>query len=376
MSRQNIIASDVALIILHPCAPDESGDEYRMKQSFFIFMGCVAAFWLGAVAASRAAVDEPQGAVFAITEENDSLVNTFGPHQDRHYTQGLKFAYLGGDNDFSNATAAISAVLPTFAIDPTASDLGFVFGQNIYTPMNMQLKNPDPLDRPYAGWLYGGAFLQRRGLTAGSVPTLENFGVNVGIVGPESLGGTMQTWFHDTFHFDVPKGWHHQLHTEPGLDLKYARLWRLSMSPESAHYCDLIPYVGGSAGNILVAGNVGATVRAGWDLPNDFGIPINDSAYSVNGGLTTNAPAFSAYGFGRAEGRAVGHNIFLDGNSFQDGPHVNKEPLVADLSFGLSARLFRHVELSYMRVIRTCEFVHQPNRDTFGSITAKVMFSF
>jgi len=194
----------------------------------------------------------------------------------------------------------------------------------------------------------------------------------------------MQKWFHDTFHFDIPQGWDHQLHTEPGLEIKYARLWRLTptclsgltTSPESGRYCDFIPYVGGTVGNILVAGNVGATLRVGWDLPNDFGVPINDSPYSVNGGLTTNAPEFSAYGFGRAEGRAVGHNIFLDGNSFRDGPHVDKEPLVADLSFGLAMRLFRHVELSYMRVIRTCEFVHQPNKDEFGSITAKVMFSF
>jgi hypothetical protein len=347
-----------------------------MKQSLFIFMGCATAFWSGAVAASYAAIDQPQGAVFAITEENDKYASTFGPHQDRHYTHGLKFAYCASDNDFLNATAALSAALPTFAIDPSAANLGFVFGQNMYTPTDLTLKNPDPHDRPYAGWLYGGVFLQRRGLTAGSIPVLENFEVDLGIVGPESLGGTIQKWYHNTIHVDIPQGWGHQLKTEPGLEIKYARLWRLTAGPESARYCDFIPYVGGTVGNILVAGNVGATLRAGWDLPNDFGIPINDSAYSVNGGLTADAPAFSAYAFGRAEGRGVAHNIFLDGNSFRNGPHVDKEPFVGDLSLGMAVRLFRHVELSYVRVIRTDEFVHQPNKDTFGSITAKVMFSF
>ena len=339
-------------------------------------MGCATAFWLGAIAASRAAIDQPEDSIFAVTEENDSFGNPPGPHQDRHYTQGVKFAYLGGDNDFRDATATLSAALPTFAIDPAANDLGFVFGQNMYTPTNLQLKNPDPRDRPYAGWLYGGAFLQRRGSMAGGIPVLENFEVNLGIVGPASLAETMQTSFHETLHLKTPKGWGHQLKTEPGLDLKYARLWRLSMSPESARYCDLIPYVGGSVGNILVAGNVGATLRFGWDLPKDFGIPINDSPYSVNGGLTADAPAFSAYGFGRVEGRYVAHNLFLDGNSFCNGPHVDKEPLVGDLSLGLAIRVFRHVELSYMHVVRTCEFVHQPNKDQFGSIMAKVMFSF
>ena len=347
-----------------------------MKQSLFIFMGCATAFWLGAVAASHAAIDQPQGAAFAITEENDSFGSPPGPHQDRHYTQGLKFAYLAGDDDFSNTTAALSAAMPTFAIEPTASDLGFVLGQNIYTPANVQLKNPNPDDRPYAGWLYGGVFLQRRGLTAGSIPVLESFGVDLGIVGPESLGETMQIGFHEIMHLKTPQGWDHQLHTEPGLEIKYARLWRLTASPESARYCDFIPYVGGNVGNILVAGNIGGTLRFGWNLPGDFGIPINDSPYNVNGGLTADTPPFFVYGFSRVEGRVVGHNIFLDGSSFRDSPHVDKEPLVGDLSLGAAMRLFRHLELSYMHVVRTSEFVHQANKDQFGSFTVKALFSF
>ncbi|MGD0017318.1 MAG: lipid A deacylase LpxR family protein [Verrucomicrobiia bacterium] len=347
-----------------------------MKCSVLIFAGLIATFLLSAGTASYAAVDQPQDAIFAFTEENDTFGNPPGPHQDRHYTQGLEFTYRAGDNDFRNATATLSAAIPTFAIDPSAADLGFVFGQNMYTPTDLRLKNPDPHDRPYAGWLYGGVFLQRRGVTTGSIPVLENFEANVGIIGPGSLAGTIQTSFHTSIGATVPQGWGHQLKTEPGLDLKYARLWRLSMSPESARYCDLIPYVGGSVGNILIAGNIGTTVRIGWDLPNDFGVPLIDSPYNVNGGLTADAPAFSAYGFGRVEGRAIGHNIFLDGSSFRDGPHVDKEPLVGDLSLGAAMRLFRHLELSYMHVVRTSEFVHQANKDQFGSFTVKALFSF
>ncbi len=226
--KNNVASSAVAFItVSRPFALKEGGKR-RMKQSLFIFMGCATAFWLGAVAASHAAIDQPQDAIFAVTEENDSFGSPPGPHQDRHYTQGLKFAYRAGDNDFRNATAALSAALPTFAIDPSAADLGFVFGQNIYTPTNLQLKNPDPNDRPYAGWLYGGVFLQRRGLTAGSIPVLESFEADLGIVGPGSLGGTMQKSWHEMLHIDTPKGWDHQLKTEPGLEIKYARLWRLT----------------------------------------------------------------------------------------------------------------------------------------------------
>jgi len=347
-----------------------------MKQSLFIFMGCALAFWLGAVAASHATVDQPQGSTFSVTEENDSFDILPGPHQDRHYTQGLKFTYCAGDNDFSNATAALSAILPSFAIEPTASNIGFVFGQNMYAPNDLELKNPDPRDRPYAGWLYGGAFFQRRGLTAGDVPVSESVEVDLGIIGPESLGETMQKWFHSTIASITPQGWAHQLKTEPGLEIKYARLWRLTPSSESARYFDFIPYAGGNVGNVLIAGNLGATVRFGWNLPDDFGIPIIDSPYSFSGGSRNDTRKFSVYGFGRVEGRGVAHNIFLDGNSFRDGPHVDKEPFVGDLNIGLAMRFFEHFELSCMHVNRTCEFVHQPNKDQFSSIMAKVMFSF
>ncbi len=347
-----------------------------MKCSLIFFVGWVATFLLSAGVASHAAVDQSQDAIFAFTEENDTYGNPPGPHQDRHYTQGLKFTYRASDDDFRNATPALSAALPVFAIDPSAADLGFVFGQNMYTPTDLKLKNPNPLDRPYAGWLYGGVFLQRRGVTAGSIPVLENFEANVGFIGPGSLAGTIQTSFHTSIGVTVPQGWGHQLKTEPGLDLKYARLWRLSMSPESARYFDFIPYVGGNVGNILVAGNIGGALRFGWNLPCDFGIPINDSPYNANGGLTADAPPFFVYGFSRVEGRVVGHNIFLDGSSFRDGPHVERQLFVADLSLGAAMRLFRHLELSYMHVVRTSEFVHQANKDQFGSFTVKALFSF
>ena len=332
--------------------------------------------WIGSFVACYGAINQPQDPVFAVTEENDSYGSPPGPHQDRHYTQGLKFSYLAGDNAFTNATGALSAAIPTFAIDPTAADLGFVFGQNIYTPTDLRLKTPNPHDRPYAGWLYGGVFLQRRGMTADSIPVLESLETDLGIVGPGSLAGTMQRSFHHLRHLHIPQGWEHQLKTEPGLELKYARLWRLTASPESARYCDFIPYIGGNVGNILVAGNIGATARFGWNLPEDFGVPIIDSPYSVNGGLTKDADEFSAYSFVRMEGRAVAHNLFLDGNSFRDGPHVDKEPLVGDLSLGLAVHLFRHIEFSYTHVVRTAEFVHQMNKDQFGSLTLKALFSF
>lgn len=47
-----------------------------------------------------------------------------------------------------------------------------------------------------------------------------------------------------------------------------------------------------------------------------------------------------------AEGRAVGRNIFLDGNSFKDSPAVDKKPFVTDAIAGV-AFTYSKVRLSY-----------------------------
>ena len=40
--------------------------------------------------------DEERGGSFTITDENDAWSNPFGPHQDRHYTHGVKLTYAFG----------------------------------------------------------------------------------------------------------------------------------------------------------------------------------------------------------------------------------------------------------------------------------------
>ncbi|HUJ72285.1 MAG TPA: lipid A-modifier LpxR family protein, partial [Verrucomicrobiae bacterium] len=72
---------------------------------------------------SSAQVDR-QGPIFAITEENDLFSNPLSAdHTDRHYTQGLKFTYLGGDNDVPGWAAAVGQALPRWAIQTNAENL-------------------------------------------------------------------------------------------------------------------------------------------------------------------------------------------------------------------------------------------------------------
>ena len=330
-----------------------------------------AGWWFEA----SAAVDEQTG-LFALTVENDSLANPFGPHQDRHYTAGLKIALFGGDEFATNLTARLNGVA-NWGIQPEAGDLGIVVGQNIYTPKNILNPAFIPTDRPYAGWLYTGLVYQRRGELAANLAVMENFEINLGIVGSESIAEQAQKTIHRWwFPDDIPKGWGNQLRTEPGLVLKYARLWRYSPTTESARYVDVIPRVGGALGNVFTFATAGATLRLGYDLPPDFGVPISDSPASVNGGCTRKTPWFFTYAFGGIDGRVVGHDITLDGNSFRGGPNIDKNIFVGDVSWGFAVQMFRHIAIAYTRIIRTEQFRGQNGNDIFGSLTLKGTFPF
>jgi hypothetical protein len=346
---------------------------------YIVLIACLAVMTSAGLAPTARATEERQGPIFAVTEENDDFATLFlGNHTDRHYTQGLKLTYLGGDDDLPHWATNMSEALPRVAIDVDARNLGYVFGQNMYTPADLTNSAPIKTDRPYGGWLYGGMYLQRRGYTGtAEIPVQEDFEMDLGITGPPSLAEAIQRNFHELFDpGEIPRGWGHQIKTEPGLLLKYERLWRLSPNDQSAHYVDLIPHAGAKVGNIEISGDLGATLRAGWNLPDDFGVQIIDSPASEGGGITPTSPAFAWYLFGGVDGRAVGHNIFLDGNTFRNSASVDRVPWVADFSSGFAFRLFRHFELSYTRVVRTHEFVGQQRADIFGSFDAKAMFQF
>ena len=337
---------------------------------------CLVLVGAGGLCDASAAVDEQTG-LLALTVENDSFANPFGEHQDRHYTAGLKMVLFGGDDFATNLTTRLNGVA-NWGIQPEDGDLGWIMvGQNIYTPEDIRNPAPIPTDRPYAGWLFTGAIYQRRGTLSTNLAVMENFEINLGVVGPDSIAEEAQKTIHRWwFPEDIPRGWDHQLKNEPGLVLKYARLWRYSPTAESSRYTDVIPYVGGDLGNVFTFATAGATVRLGYNLPRDFGVLIIDSPASVNGGLTRQTPPYFAYVFGGVAGRAVGHDITLDGNSFRGGPSVDKNICVGDLSWGFAVRMFRHIEMAYTRTVRTKEFRGQAGNDIFGSFTIKGTFCF
>ena len=125
---------------------------------------------------------------------------------------------------------------------------------------------------------------------------------------------------------------------------------------------DFIPAAHFSLGNVDTHLGLGVVARAGFNVPNEF---------ETTGQRTS--PRWGAYWFAGADGRVVGRNIFLDGNTFKDSHHVDKETFVTDLRAGL-VLVLKRVELVAAVDWRSPEFEAQSSWDTFGSATVRYKF--
>jgi lipid A 3-O-deacylase len=313
---------------------------------------------------------------FTLVTENDK----YFAGTDRHYTNGLKLSFLGTTrlNESPDFIRRVTQLLPTLRADASRQlyKVGVSLGQNIYTPGDTETSTPDPLDRPYAGWLYGSFDFQAKSLDGKTLRMVE---IAFGVVGPAALGREFQNGFHDIINVPHANGWDHQLKNEPGLILSWERRHRLlhfGLNASDDFSADFIGRYGLSLGNIRtnIAGGFGA--RIGWRLPEDFGADL----IRPSGGDEAPASATSIYFFGSTEVRGVARNIFLDGNTWRDSPSVDKRPVVADFNAGLVFRFPAHIgsirgmQLAYIQNYRTKEFYGQLKRDVFGSISLTAMF--
>jgi hypothetical protein len=138
---------------------------------------------------------------------------------------------------------------------------------------------------------------------------------------------------------------------------------------------DLIGHAGGALSNAVTEASSGFLVRAGWDLPADFGTAGQRPGFDGAGLCPDDrfgaraASGLGFYGFAGFDVQAVLRDIVLDGNSFRDGPSVEKIPLAADVTAGLAVR-GRRFELRFSYVYRTPRFIGERKRFVYGSLSA------
>jgi lipid A 3-O-deacylase len=277
--------------------------------------------------------------------ENDC----FSGNADEQYTHGTRVTWI------SPVVSGSGESLLSEERVPGVRQFALSLGHAVFTPEDKVSGSMVKDDRPYAGWSYLSGALRIRDRNRQDVVDLQ-----LGIVGPNSHAEGIQNVAHGWLGFPKANGWDNQLENEPGLLLAWERTWLIA----PATMLQVLPHVSLAIGNVETFTGLGAEFRTG-HLPDDFGGELIRPARLDGGGGAEES--FGLYLFLGAEGRAVAHTIFLDGNTFKESHSVDKQNLVADLYAGLGIILGRLV-LSYAHVYRSEEFKGQDGGHIFGSL--------
>lgn len=287
--------------------------------------------------------------------------------RDRNYTNGIRLSYVSGTTPNDGLSKWVSRYLLGGEED-TVRRKGFAFGHSIFTPNDIGVEQPAADDHPYAAWLYGEYTL----MTA-KKDQVDQFSVQLGVVGPSAGGEWVQNEVHKLIGADEAKGWDNQINDEVGIILSYDRrlrsLWEVG---DSRFGADITPSVGATVGNIQTNLRIGAMARVGQDLRLDYG-PSRIRPALAGAGYFTPLDGLSWYIFAGVEGRYVAHDIFLDGSLFRDGPSVNSRDFVGDLQAGFALQ-FEDTQFAFTYIERTPEFDGQAGAHRFGAFTVSRKF--
>jgi len=297
----------------------------------------------------------------SIRWENDTFGGT-----DRFYTDGVS---LG-----------VSHTGPSW-MDPFANWLpwgegrrtvGYDMTQGMFTPADLHRSVPDPKDRPYAGILSFGLTLHVE-----KENSYHGLKFMTGVVGPWALAEETQNWVHSLIGDGKSEGWDYQLHNEPIFNFAYEYRHRFQLAGEREHWSlQALPVGGGWLGNVLVQGQVGGLVRAGYNMPDDFGPTlVRDMGHMPpprrDAQRQSSDWGFSVYGGSFAN--LVLRDITLDGNTFKDSPSVDKEFFVPMAGVGMTVGN-RRFQASFAYIFWAKEFKGEQNYEKFGSVSVSYFF--
>lgn len=311
----------------------------------------MAATMLAGAAPAQAAPPASGGGIWSLQWDNSSIAG--GSPTDRNYTNGLRLGWTSPVGEVPGPMSRLGHLV--WGAGEQRLSVGVM--QQIFTPTDTQSKPPNPLDRPYAGYLAVSL-----GLDQVKDNTLSVLGLTLGVIGPPAGGEPVQNGFHHWISQGTNRGWGYQLRTEPTIELTAGRTWRVPLGPvwptgSNGIEADVLPAISGGLGNVRIYGESGITFRFGRDLGADFGVPQLPPG---PGGRTAFHPSgkFGWYVFVGIDGQAVGHDLFLDGNTFRSGPHVTRDRFLGEAEAGIAV-IYHGIRISYTQVVQTRSFQGQ-----------------
>lgn len=205
----------------------------------------------------------------------------------------------------------------------------FSLGQVIQTPDDLKRRDLIKDDVPYAALMLGTV-----NLYSFNREKFNGVQLVMGVVGPLALGEQTQKLIHG----EDPKGWTHQLHTEPILNLNFLIKRKVfSMGNSDGFSCDLDVGVHGGIGNLFTQSSVLSDFRFGYNLPCGF----NYNPYPIGFSLNYNAEKptiknkWSFYCTLGLSGSGFLRNLLFDGNTIRQSHSVEKKRFVAQIFGGI-----------------------------------------
>ena len=315
-------------------------------------------------------------ALYNFRLENDVFNST-----DSGYTSGVNFSWVSANLQNYLSDPCLPHWVRQFnqlfeSVHPragTSRNMAITAGQLMYTPQDRTRTDVITTDRPYAAWLYLGL-----GYNARSDRRMDAVEINLGVVGPAALGQPSQNFIHDLRGAPRFNGWDNQLKNELGVQIvaeREKRMWEYKKSTGPQY--DAIVHYGVSLGNVRTYLNTGFALRIGSRIPNDFGTspirPGGEGGAPLEGHVTHRFAEGGLHAFISVDARLVARDIFLDGNTFVAGPHIEKRRFVDDLAGGIVWQ-WEGGKLAYAQHRRSKEFSAQSNSHGYGSITLSIEY--
>lgn len=304
--------------------------------------------------------DERAASIWIVEYENDIFAG-----EDRYYTSGVRLTRVAEARQAPSWLESVARRFPGFD-QAEVLPYSLAIGHNIYTPADIVNPSFPPDDRPYAAWLhvkFATGTIQHGGA--------DRVRVGLGIVGPAALGKQIQKTVHRAIDTDMPRGWDTQLRNEPTLLLGYDRFRRILDRAQPDRFGFDLSLLGGiTLGNAHTHASTGSFLRLGHNLPDDFGPPRITPAVSGSEYFRPE-PKRHWYLYIGSEGRLVGRDLFIEGNSFGGRKGVDARRMVGELFGGLVYTQGRF-RAAYTHVWRSREFEGQLEAQDYGALSVSL----
>lgn len=279
---------------------------------------------LGALSAALAVGSDTGGGTVYLTFDNDVIAGS-----DDGYTNGFQLGYVSparrsfGDGPLPTGFGRWLDGVPPFSDAGRQRFLAYSLAQRMFTPQDIARTEAIEDDLPYTGLLVLSGTV-----AAQSDIHLDAVTLTVGVTGEASLAEPTQRVIHRALGSDEPRGWRHQIDSEPVVNLLYEHRWRLWDRDLGSTNGDLIVSGSGAAGNLMTMATGGIGMRWGHHVPDDFFLPPPFFGEETVGALpydARRAGTLAVYLAASVDAAAFANLLYLDGNTFCDSHAVDHD---------------------------------------------------